>query len=95
MQGRPNQDQILSGYLLTHYQVEWLCQVIGSIPGRCIQERRGCEDTIHRTGPGGRVIGKTGFPQNQVKYGHQGITARGEGGYRDTGDKQKKAASMG
>jgi hypothetical protein len=46
---------------------------------------------MHRTEPGGRVIGKTWFPQNQVKYGYQDITARGEGGYRGTGDKQKKA----
>jgi|LGVE01.1.fsa_nt_gb hypothetical protein len=48
---------------------------------------------MHLTGPGGRVIGKNWFPKNQVKYGYQDITARGEGGYRGTGDKQKKSAA--
>ena len=93
MQGRPNQDQILSGCLLIHCQAKYLCRVIGNTSGRCIQERRGCQDTMHLTGPGGRVIGKNWFLQNQVKIGCQDITARGEDGYQGTGDKQKKGAT--
>jgi len=95
MQSHPNQDQILSGYLLTHYPVESLCTGIGSTSARWIQEGYGCRDTMHRTGLGSRVIGKTWLLQNQVKYGFQDITAQGEGGYGGTGDNQKKSAAKG